>query len=215
MKRIAISGIITIVMFIVPSMALAHSGSVSCDATGVKFTYNANFASYKVSTERVGDQTYTFNVAPKVVQTHIVPLPTTSPVVVSASWGGPGSIPATTLSCPVTAPPVNVVVCPEGYVPQDAPNPVDYGHSYVVLCLRTVTVTNTNTVTVPVEVIRYVTTPNPPVQYKCPKGTKRVGFKSNILTCLKVKTKTVTRIVIREIPWKPNPPRHHTPGVTG
>lgn len=198
MKRIAVLCAALMALFIVPSVANAHSGTVSCNATGVTFTYNANFATAKTSTEHVGDMTYIFNVTPNVVNTHIVPLPTTSPVVVSATWGGPGSIAPRSLNCPVTPPPLVVpkVVCPVGYVTEDSPNP------NMVLCSRVITVTNT--VTLPAA-------PVPPVYYKCPKGTKLVAYKSGATICLKnhVKIKIVTKIkrIYVDVPDDNPPPR--------
>lgn len=211
MKRILISSIVAVALFIVPSMAQAHSGEVTCDSKGVLFTYNANFATAKTSTEHVGDAVYTFNVTPNVVNTHLVPLPVTSPVTVSATWGGPGSIAPRALSCPVATPPVppttpSAPVCP--------PNTVNEGMSGgVLVCVRTVT----NTVSVQVPTLPATI---PPVFYKCPKGTKLVAYKSGATICLKYRNKikiiTITKVKIRyvDVPDdSPRPPKGN--GVAG
>lgn len=211
MKRIFIGAIAAAFLLAIPSLAGAHSGAVSCDSGGVLFTYNADFATAKTATEHVGSAVYTFNITPHVVNTHLVPLPTTSPVVVSATWGGPGSIIPRALNCP-TAPPVcdqltgrnsdgtncsvpnpTPPVCPAGYTTEPSPN------VNMVLCTRTVT----NTLPA---------APVPPVYYKCPKGTKLVSYKSGATICLKYKNKVkiVTKIkrIFVDVPDdKPTPPR--------
>lgn len=206
MKRIFIGAIVTAFLLAIPSLAGAHSGTVTCDARGVQFTYNANFPQAFTATEHVGDAVYTFNIAPNVINTHLVPLPATSPVVVSATWGGPGSIAPRTLNCPVATPPTTPV-CPPDY-PNDAGM-----NNGVKLCTRV------DTVTIPVEVIRYINVPGPsPTPGVCAKGQKQLSYKNGVLTCekttIKVKTKTKIKTITRWVEWCPKPP-HKTPGVAG
>lgn len=212
MKRIFIGAIAAAFLLAIPSLAGAHSGAVSCDSAGVLFTYNANFATAKTATEHVGNSVYTFNITPNVVNTHLVPLPATSPVVVSSTWGGPGSIIPRALNCP-TAPPAclsgEVNQSGECITPVPPPRPVcPVGYADAGLDHGILRCTITNTV---IETI-------PPVYYECPKGTKLVSYKSGATICqktvIKVKTKTKIKTVTRWVQWCPKPPKP-TPGVAG
>ena len=61
-KRLAAIPIIALVALAIPSVASANTGSVTCDSTGVVFSYNANFGRDKVSTETVNGVTQQFTV---------------------------------------------------------------------------------------------------------------------------------------------------------
>lgn len=203
MKRTLIGSIVALALLAIPSMANAHSGIVSCDANGVKFTYN-HFSTAKTATEYVNDSVYTFNVTPNVVNTHIVPLPTLSPAVVSATWGGPGSIAPRTLTCPVAPPVAQPLPCPYGTVFKESAN------GYMVCIL---TVTRTEVVAGPPAATPLPAT-IPPVYYKCPKGTTLIAYKSGATICLKkkiknkIKTVTKIKIVYVDVPDdKPTPPK--------
>lgn len=196
MKKFLIGSILSAVLLAVPTMASAHSGTVTCNSSGVVFHYNANFASTKTATERVNSAQYTFVVPAYTAIDHTVPLPTTTPVVASSNWGGPGSIPATTLNCPSPPPPPT---CAAGDTSQGVVNGV-------LVC------NHTTVVTIPGPVVT-VTVPGPPVVPPvgvCPKGTKNIGQVGGVLTCLKTVIKTKTHIKIqwriKYIEWCPKPP---------
>ena len=81
-------------------MASANTGSVTCDSTGVVFSYNANFGRDKVSTETVNGVTQQFTVPAHTAVTHTWPVFGT--LTVGATWSG-GSIPTVTLHVPAAA----------------------------------------------------------------------------------------------------------------
>jgi uncharacterized repeat protein (TIGR01451 family) len=107
--------IIAVIALAVPTVASANTGSVTCDSTGVVFSYNANFGRTKVSTETVNGVTQQFTVPAHTAITHTWPVFGT--LTVGATWSG-GSIPTVTLVCPAPAtptpppPPVTPPVAP-------------------------------------------------------------------------------------------------------
>lgn len=216
MKRIIIGSILSAVMLIVPGIASAHSGTVTCDSRGVVFTYNANFPTTTTVTQDVSGVTKTVTVPRNTATVDIMPF-TAATVVASSTWVGGGTIPPTTLTCPYTAPPVppceqfDAVRNPECRPPTPpaincAPGTAEVsrvteGVNTTVLCERTV---------VP---------PVPPMPL-CPKGTKNLGVKNGILLCQRTKIKVVNKTKIKWktklVEWCPAPPKKHkTPGVTG
>lgn len=206
MKRL-IAGIIAVVALAVPVTASAHSGTVTCNTTGVVFAYHSDFPVTTTVTEHVGSITKTVTVVAHTASTDTIPGITTPPggsIVASATWVGGGTIPPTTLVCPgpPPAPPVTPTpppTCKAGDVSEGIVNGV-------LVCDHTITI-----VTPPAP-------PPPPPFVVCPKGTKNLGIQSGILTCLKtqikikVKTKVITKI--KWVVWCPLPPKP-TPGVTG
>ena len=102
--RLAAIPIVALIALAVPGVASANTGSVTCDSTGVVFSYNANFGRDKVSTETVNGVTQQFTVPAHTAVTHTWPIFGT--LTVGATWSG-GSIPTVTLVCPapVTPPP--------------------------------------------------------------------------------------------------------------
>jgi uncharacterized repeat protein (TIGR01451 family) len=102
-KRLAAIPIIAMIALAIPSVASANTGSVTCDSTGVVFSYNANFGRDKVSTETVNGVTQQFTVPAHTAITHTWPVFGT--LTVGATWSG-GSIPTVTLMCPPPPPPV-------------------------------------------------------------------------------------------------------------
>src|SRR6476646_3841008 len=102
--RLAAIPIIALIALTVPGVASANTGSVTCDSTGVVFSYNANFGRTKVSTETVNGVTQQFTVPAHTAITHTWPIFGT--LTVGATWSG-GSIPTVTLVCsaPSTPPP--------------------------------------------------------------------------------------------------------------
>src|SRR4051794_12059504 len=73
-KRLAAIPIIALVALALPSVASANTGSVTCDSTGVVFSYNANFGREKVSTETVNGVTQQFTVPAFTAVTHTWPV---------------------------------------------------------------------------------------------------------------------------------------------
>lgn len=209
MKKFIIGSILA-AMFIVPGVASAHSGSVTCGASGVVFHYNGDFPITTTVTEHITSVTpnvnKTFVVTAHTAATDTIPF--TGLAIASSTWVGGGTIPPTTLNCPT--PPANPVapVCPAGTVSDS----LNYLNSNLVelICVRTVTNTVTNTITV------HDLAPTP--VYNCPKGYKQNNFIPGLLTCTRtvIKNHTKTKIVKQRvlIPWCPLPP-HKTPGVTG
>ena len=102
--RLAAIPIVALFALAVPGVASANTGSVTCDSTGVVFSYNANFGRDKVSTETVNGVSQQFTVPAHTAVTHTWPIFGT--LTVGATWSG-GSIPTVTLVCPapVTPPP--------------------------------------------------------------------------------------------------------------
>lgn len=196
MRKIIGCVVTLVAMLAIPAMASAHSGSVVCNSSGVVFTYNANFATAKDATEVVNGTSYSFHVLPHVVNTHTIP-GVTGTVVASSSWGGPGSIPEVTLTCPAPPTPPVVVNCPEGTT--------DLGMSGgVKLCETVKTVINTVVIPGP-----------PPTPGTCPKNQKQLTFKDGVLTCQKTVThiKTHTKVITktRWVEWCPKPPKCKNP----
>src|SRR3954463_12665462 len=58
---IPIAGVIAASLML-PGVASANTAAVTCDSTGVVFTYNADFGRSKVSTETVNGATYEYTV---------------------------------------------------------------------------------------------------------------------------------------------------------
>ena len=71
--RLAIPLVAVIASLAVPGVASANTGSVTCDSTGVVFSYNANFGREKVSTETVNGVTQQFTVPKYTAVTHTWP----------------------------------------------------------------------------------------------------------------------------------------------
>ena len=116
--RLAAIPIIAVIALAVPTVASANTGSVTCDSTGVVFSYNANFGRTKVSTETVNGATQQFTVPANTAVTHIWPK-IYGTLIVGATWSG-GSIPTVTLVCPAPATPTP----PPPPVTPPAPPPV-------------------------------------------------------------------------------------------
>ena len=95
--RLAAIPIVALIALAVPGVASANTGSVTCDSTGVVFSYNADFGRTKVSTETVNGVTQQFTVPAHTAVTHTWPIFGT--LTVGATWSG-GSIPTVTLTCP-------------------------------------------------------------------------------------------------------------------
>lgn len=110
--RLVAIPIVALIALAVPGVASANTGSVTCDSTGVVFSYNANFGRDKVSTETVNGVSQQFTVPAHTAVTHTWPIFGT--LTVGATWSG-GSIPTVTLVCPAPAappPPVTPPVTP-------------------------------------------------------------------------------------------------------
>jgi uncharacterized repeat protein (TIGR01451 family) len=107
--RLVAIPIVALVALAVPGVASANTGSVTCDSTGVVFSYNANFGRDKVSTETVNGVTQQFTVPAHTAVTHTWPIFGT--LTVGATWSG-GSIPTVTLVCPAPAAPPPPPVAP-------------------------------------------------------------------------------------------------------
>lgn len=198
MKRL-IAGLVAVVALAVPGVASAHSGTVTCDTTGVVFHYNADFPITTQVTEKAGSVTKNFTVPARTAVTDTIS-GLTGTIVASSTWVGGGTIPPTTLTCPAPPPPPPPVpTCKAGDVSEGIVNGV-------LVCDHTITI-----VTPPAP-------PSPPPFVVCPKGTKNLGIQNGILTCLKtqikikVKTKVITKI--KWVVWCPLPPKP-TPGVAG
>jgi hypothetical protein len=110
-SRLAAIPIVALIALAVPGIASANTGSVTCDSTGVVFSYNANFGRDKVSTETVNGVSQQFTVPAHTAITHTWPIFGT--LVVGATWSG-GSIPTVTLVCPApqASPPPPVPLAP-------------------------------------------------------------------------------------------------------
>src|SRR4029077_20842366 len=87
-----------------PGVAAAHTGSVKCDATGVVFSYNANFEQDTFVTENVGQAQRLVVVNQNTASTDTW-AGITGTITVSASWPG-GGTPEQTRVCPAPPPPV-------------------------------------------------------------------------------------------------------------
>lgn len=218
MKRI-IAGLIAVCALALPSIASAHSGTVTCDTTNVVFTYHADFPLTTTVTEKAGAVTKTFSVPAHTAVTDTIPYTPSggnNTIVASSTWVGGGSIPPTTLICvgppptpnptPPVQPPECAAACPTPTPPARPFCPVgESERSYengILTCVVTVIVNP------PV--------PPTPVFPLCPKGTTSLGVKHGVMVCQKVKIKVVYRVtkIVRWVQWCPLPP-HHKPGVAG
>jgi hypothetical protein len=121
--RLVAIPIVALVALAVPGVASANTGSVTCDSTGVVFSYNANFGRDKVSTETVNGVSQQFTVPAHTAITHTWPIFGT--LTVGATWSG-GSIPTVTLVCPApqAPPPPPVPVAPPVVTPPVVTTPV-------------------------------------------------------------------------------------------
>jgi uncharacterized repeat protein (TIGR01451 family) len=99
----ALVAVVAISAVALPGVALANTGSVKCDSTGIVFTYNTDFGRTKVVTETVNGVTKLVTVQARTLTTDTWPIFGTN--TVGAVWSG-GSIPTVTLTCPAPAPPV-------------------------------------------------------------------------------------------------------------
>src|SRR5664279_4253227 len=93
---------------LVPGMASANTGAVTCNSSGVVFSYDAHFGRPKVVIETVNGVSKPFTVPKYTAITDTWPIFGT--LTAGATWSG-GSIPTTTLVCPA-APPVTPPVAP-------------------------------------------------------------------------------------------------------
>jgi hypothetical protein len=116
--RLAAIPIVALIALAVPGVASANTGSVTCNSTGVVFSYNANFGRDKVSTETVNGVTQQFTVPAHTAVTHTWPIFGT--LTVGATWSG-GSIPTVTLVCPAATPPITPPVTPPATPPVTPP----------------------------------------------------------------------------------------------
>lgn len=186
MKRI-IAILTAAIVFAIPAVASAHSGTVVCNSNGVVFTYNANFPVTENAFEKVVDssgniQTVNFMVIAGQVTSNTIP-GFTGTVTASSTWVGGGEIPPTVLTCPAVPTPIPA---PVPVTPQPIPAPLPPA-------------------TIPPI---HITIP------KCPKGTKRYGIFGGVLIC--TKRHVVVKIKIKLIRYTPvGPPKPRPGGVTG
>jgi uncharacterized repeat protein (TIGR01451 family) len=102
--RFAALPIAALIALALPSVAAANTGSVTCDSTGVVFSYHSNFTTDEVSTETVNGETRQFTVPAHTAVTHTWPGISGTPTA-GANWRG-GSIPTAQLTCPASPPTV-------------------------------------------------------------------------------------------------------------
>lgn len=216
MKRL-IAFLCTLAIFAIPSVASAHTGTVTCDSRGVVFTYNANFSRDTTTTENVNGVIKTFIVRANVVSTDVIASNQfTTPIVASSNWGF-GSIPATTVVCPPKPPTPPTPKPPAPPAPPVCPvNTVNEGVSNgVLICVRTIT--NTLPAPPPITVTVIKTIPESPEEKapKCPKGTKHYHTYGSAVIC--VKRHVVVRHSVKMVPYKPftAPAKHGVGGVAG
>jgi uncharacterized repeat protein (TIGR01451 family) len=105
----ALVGAAAIGALALPGVASANTGSVTCDNTGVVFSYDAHFGRAKVATETVNGVSKQFTVPKYTATTDTWPVFGT--LTVGSTWSG-GSIPTVTLVCPPPAPPLTPPVAP-------------------------------------------------------------------------------------------------------
>jgi uncharacterized repeat protein (TIGR01451 family) len=98
----AVIGAIAIYALGLPGVASANTGSVTCNSTGVVFSYDAHFGRTKVVTETVNGVSKPFSVPKYTAITDTWPVFGT--LTVGATWSG-GTIPTVTLVCPAPPPP--------------------------------------------------------------------------------------------------------------
>lgn len=185
MKKFFIASAVCIATLAIPAMASAHSGHVTCDPTGVVFSYDANFPANTAVTEHVNGINYSYVPAAFITSTHTDPLPGIASVTVSATWTGGGTIPPIVLTCPV----FDVVIIPPVVVPPVTP-PV-----------------------VPPPVVPPVVPPIVPPKPVCGTGY-RLHQSNHVNYCLKTVTKIKRVVKIKYVWWCPLPP-HKKSGVTG
>src|SRR5664279_4116702 len=89
----ALVGVVAICALALPGVASANTGSVTCDSTGVVFSYDAHFGRVKVATETVNGVSQPFSVPKYTAITHTWPVFGT--LTVGSTWSG-GSIPTVT-----------------------------------------------------------------------------------------------------------------------
>lgn len=109
-KRILILAAAVLAAAVLATPASAHTGSVTCDARGVVFTYQANFERDTYVTETVGPAQRLVLVHSHIAYTDIWSGITGS-ITAGARWNI-GSIPTVTLTCPAAPPPPVVVTTP-------------------------------------------------------------------------------------------------------
>lgn len=182
----------------VPSVASAHTGSVTCTAQGVVFTYNANFpvtenAFEKVDFSNGAFSTKNFTVVAGQVTSDTIPVDTAGTVVASSTWAGGGSIPPTSVTCP------SPDLIP-GPFPSVAPPPVTPVSTFAppIVCPAGTTPDATGCVK---------------IIAKCPKGTKQYSFKYGVLICVKTHIKVIHKIKL--IPYTPVCPPNKSRGGGG
>jgi uncharacterized repeat protein (TIGR01451 family) len=123
MRRIgaAIAGAIAICALGAPGIASANTGTVTCNSSGVVFSYDAHFGRTKIVTETVNGVSKPFSVPKYTAITDTWPVFGT--LTVGATWSG-GSIPTVTLVCPAAppvSPPVSPPVAPPAVPPATPP----------------------------------------------------------------------------------------------
>lgn len=188
MKRKTLGLVVALCALAGPSVASAHTGSVTCDARGIVFTYNANFErdTLVLETVRQGDVTKTKVIGVK----RKLPGSDTWPGYVGEAWAGAkwkgGGIRWTKLVCPKPPPPVSPPVTPP-VVPPTPPvappvPPAAPPAPVTPPAPPPVPVTPVTPTTPPVAVTPPKTAP------KCPKGTTRKSYDSEtgVLVCFKI-----------------------------
>ena len=138
MRKTIMGLIAALACLVVPGVASAHTGTVSCNSTGVIFHYNADFPTALTVTQNVNGVTSQVLVPANTSVNFTQPLPGVASVTASATR--PTNItvvPITHLTCPVPPKPdpTPAPICPEGTT-QDASSTAT-----AVVCIKTVTVT--------------------------------------------------------------------------
>jgi hypothetical protein len=198
----------------IPGAAQGHTGSVTCDATGVVFHFNANFERDTIVTETVGAPGQVPAERVLTVHRHTAVSDTwvgvTGTVRAGATWHG-GSIPTTTLVCPTPTsppPPPPVTTPPPPPVAPPATPPATPPAAPPVAPPVAPPTAPPVAPPSPPATTTSVTPPKKPV--KCPRYTYKIRMVRGVLICGKnvIKYRTVPRTTAPPI-------RHHGAGVTG
>jgi hypothetical protein len=202
----------------IPGAAQGHTGSVTCDATGVVFHFNANFERDTIVTETVGAVGQVPAERVLTVHRHMAVSDTwvgvTGTVRAGATWHG-GSIPTTTLVCPPAAPPppppVTTPPPPPVAPPATPPATPPAAPPAAPPVAPPVAPPAPPAVTSPPPPPATTTSVTPPKKpVKCPRYTYKIRMVRGVLICGKnvIKYRTVPRTTAPPI-------RHHGAGVTG